>query len=325
MKSVKTILLSIIKVIAVPVIIFLVLMAAYPKNVNFSTFFNVMYQAIAPSVLAWGMLYNIKVNNWDFSVGASAMFAAIYGGQLALRFGLGFAGILVACILLGIICGALNGVLYTVLKIPTIIITVGLCLILEGLSAIGFKGGGVMLTQDMIVLNSFVPQIIFGLAALAIAFVLYNYLPVGYHIRAVGSSSAIAVQKGINVMRVKVSALIIAGMFAGLYAAVTLGTSGVYRPATNSMGTLNTCFDAMMCVFVGMCLENAANLVISVYIGAVILKYVKLTLMLVGTQSAYDQIFIAAFVLVVLCYSTWREKTQAEKIYKHRTLTNIKI
>ena len=79
----------------------------------------------------------------------------------------------------------------------------------------------------------------------------------------------------------------------------------------------------MMCVFVGMCLENAANLVISVYIGAVILKYVKLTLMLVGTQSAYNQIFVAVFVLVVLCYSTWRENTQAEKIYKHLSLIHI--
>ena len=131
MNKIANVLLSAVKVIAVPVIIFLVLLIAFPRNVNINTFFNVMYQAIAPSVLAWGMLYNIKSNNWDFSVGAIAMFAAIFGGQIAMKLQIGFAGVVIMCVILGAACGALNGFLFTVLKIPTIIITVGVCLILE--------------------------------------------------------------------------------------------------------------------------------------------------------------------------------------------------
>lgn len=325
MESIKKIIFGFLKIIVVPAVIFLLLKIFFPQNINFNTFFNIMYQAIAPAVLAWGMLYNIKADNWDFSVGATALVAGIFGGQIAMKLNLGFFGVVAFCVLFGVLCGAINGILYKVLKIPTIIITVGMCLILECVSSLVFGGGGVMVTQEMIVLNSLTPQLLFGVAAFVVTFILYNYLPVGYHVRAIGSSTTIASSKGIDVVKTKIVALIIAGLFAGLYAAVTLGTTGVYRPAKNQLGTMNVCFDAMMCVFVGMCLERLTNLVIAVYIGSVVLKYVKLTLMLAGTESSYEQIFIAVFVLVVLCYSTWKDNRQAETIYKHRSLANVKV
>lgn len=323
MKKVADALISVFKTVAIPLVFFFVLLIVFPTNVHGGTLLNIMYQAIAPAVLALGMLFNIKVNNWDFSVGAGAMVSAIIGGQLAVNLNLGFFGMLVFCALIGLGCGLINGLIYKCLKIPTIIITIGMCLILESIAALAFGGSGVMVPQGYIVLNSFVPQIVFGVVCLAIAFALYNFLPIGYHIRAIGSSVNIASRKGIDAAKVKIAALAFAGLFAGFYAAITLGTAGVYRPANNSMGTLNTCFDAMMCVFVGMCIEKSTNLVISVYIGAVVLKFLKLTLMLFGTQSAYDQIFTAVFVLVFLCYSTRADKKLQEKIYKFRSLSNI--
>lgn len=325
MRKLHNIVIMGLKTILFPLMMFFMVFVFFPRNVGLSTLGNIMFQAVAPATLAWGVLFNQKVGNWNFAVGATAMAAAIFGGRIAVRLNMGIAGVVLFCIILGILLGALNGITYVILKVPTVIVSLGICLVLEGLSSIAYGGEGIMLPDEYVRLNFWPAQIIFGLCTMVLAFVMYNYLPLGYHIRAVGNGPSIAAQKGINAFRVKVLAMIVGGLFAGLYGAVTLGTTGVYRTVTSSMGTMGTCFDAMMCCYVATCLERSSNLVVSVYIGAVTLRLLKLFLMLAGTQSYYDQIFVAVFILIFLSISTRSETVRNENIYKHRILTNVKL
>lgn len=313
--------LRIVQTLALPAVLLIIMKIVYPENITMGTVVNMIYQAIAPAILAFGVCFNLKVGNWDFSVGAAALAAAIIGGNLAKMLNLGIVGVFVFCILVGACCGLLTGVLYLFLKVPTIIASIGVVFLLESLCGIAFNGGGVMLSGDYIVLKSVGLQILIGAIVFAFSFYLYNYRSFGYHIRAVGSNANVATQNGINVYRVKFKALVTAGTFAGIYAAVTLGTTGVYRTVTASMGTMNTCFDAMMCVFVGMALSMFTNLFVGIFVGAVTLKILTLLLMLTGVQSAYNQIFIAVFVLIFLCYSTYTDLKKMKQSQKWRVIT----
>lgn len=324
MKAAVNTSLKVLKTIAFPAIFLLILKLLFSDNIKWMTVSNLFYQAAAPAILAWGVLFNQKVGNWNFSVGATAMISAILGGNLAMQFGLGTPGLIVLCAVIGTMCGILNGILYTVLKIPTVIITMAVCMILEGISAIIYGGSGVFLPTAQVKLNTLQAQVIFGIAAMLIALLIYNYTEIGYHIRAIGNGPAIASQKGINFFRQKIAAMIIGGLFAGFYAALTVGSAGVYRAATSTLATMGLNFDAMMCVFVGMCLEKYSNLIISVYVGAVVLRELKLLLMLLGTQSFYDQLFVAVFILIFLIITKSADNKRAEIMFKHRILSGAK-
>lgn len=307
-----------IKTISIPVILIVIMKVIFPDNVGLSTVQNMIYQAVPAAILAWGVSFNMKVGNWDFSVGAAAMIAAIVGGNLAVNFGLGPIGMLVLCTAVGTLCGAITGGLYYLLKIPTLIVSLGMVFLMESLSAIIFNGAGVFVKGDYVVLGEFAPMIVFGIAVFGIAIFLYYGRPFGYHVRAVGNDAAIASQEGIDIYKEKLKVIVIASAFAGLYAFATLARTGVWKASSSPMSTMSTCFDAMMCVFIGQALGAASNQFIGIYFGSVTLQIVKLLIILLGIKSTFTQVIISIFVLVFMCISTRRDYNNKIKLQKGR-------
>lgn len=256
-----------------------------------------MQQAVAPAILGWGVLFNIKVGNWDFSVGSVVLLSAIIGGNIAVRLNWGFAGLLIFCLLVAVLAGVVVGLVYYFLKIPTIITSIGMLLIYESISSYAFEGQGIYLTGWNLLGNTEI--VIIAIVAAATAYLIFYRSSIGYNVRAVGNNMNIAAQNGLNVYRVKAVAIAIAGLFAGLYAFISLGTSGVQK-TVSSMGTMGTCFDAMMCVFVGMSITRRGNLVAGIFCGSLVMQLVKLALMAIGIPSEYNSIFIAIFVLIFM-------------------------
>lgn len=256
-----------------------------------------MQQAVAPAILGWGVLFNIKVGNWDFSVGSVVLLSAIIGGNIAVRLNWGFAGLLICCLLVAVLAGVVVGLVYYFLKIPTIITSIGMLLIYESISSYAFEGQGIYLTGWNLLGNTEI--VIIAIVAAATAYLIFYRSSIGYNVRAVGNNMNIAAQNGLNVYRVKAVAIAIAGLFAGLYAFISLGTSGVQK-TVSSMGTMGTCFDAMMCVFVGMSITRRGNLVAGIFCGSLVMQLVKLALMAIGIPSEYNSIFIAIFVLIFM-------------------------
>lgn len=256
-----------------------------------------MQQAVAPAILGWGVLFNIKVGNWDFSVGSVVLLSAIIGGNIAVRLNWGFAGLLIFCLLVAVLAGVVVGLVYYFLKIPTIITSIGMLLIYESISSYAFEGQGIYLTGWNLLGNTEI--VIIAIVAVATAYLIFYRSSIGYNVRAVGNNMNIAAQNGLNVYRVKAVAIAIAGLFAGLYAFISLGTSGVQK-TVSSMGTMGTCFDAMMCVFVGMSITRRGNLVAGIFCGSLVMQLVKLALMAIGIPSEYNSIFIAIFVLIFM-------------------------
>lgn len=318
MKQFLQMFIKIVKTIYIPVVLFVVMKLIFPSSISGSTIGNMAYQAVPAAILAWGVSFNMTINNWDFSVGAVAMISAIVGGNLALQFNLGPIGMLVFCVLVSLVCGAVTGGLYYVLKIPTLIISLGMVFLLESLSAIIFNGAGVLVKNEYVMFGELVPMVVFGLLVFILAIVLFYYRPFGYHVRAVGNGAAIAKQEGIDIYKVKTKVIIIASVFAGLYAFATLARTGVWKASSSPMSTMSTCFDAMMCVFIGQALGEATNNFIGIYFGSVTLQMVKLLIILSGVKSTFTQVIIAIFVLVFMSISTKREYNRMVNLQKGR-------
>ena len=294
MKVIKNLNSKYALMLAVPILLFVVLSIIFHGVIGTNNIPSLMQQAVAPAILGWGVLFNIKVGNWDFSVGSVVLLSAIIGGNIAVRLNWGFAGLLIFCLLVAVLAGVVVGLVYYFLKIPTIITSIGMLLIYESISSYAFEGQGIYLTGWNLLGNTEI--VIIAIVAAATAYLIFYRSSIGYNVRAVGNNMNIAAQNGLNVYRVKAVAIAIAGLFAGLYAFISLGTSGVQK-TVSSMGT---CFDAMMCVFVGMSITRRGNLVAGIFCGSLVMQLVKLALMAIGIPSEYNSIFIAIFVLIFM-------------------------
>lgn len=297
MKVIKNLISKYALMLAVPILLFVVLSIIFHGVIGTNNIPSLMQQAVAPAILGWGVLFNIKVGNWDFSVGSVVLLSAIIGGNIAVRLNWGFAGLLIFCLLVAVLAGVVVGLAYYFLKIPTIITSIGMLLIYESISSYAFEGQGIYLTGWNLLGNTEI--VIIAIVAAATAYLIFYRSSIGYNVRAVGNNMNIAAQNGLNVYRVKAVAIAIAGLFAGLYAFISLGTSGVQK-TVSSMGTMGTCFDAMMCVFVGMSITRRGNLVAGIFCGSLVMQLVKLALMAIGIPSEYNSIFIAIFVLIFM-------------------------
>lgn len=297
MKVIKNLISKYALMLAVPILLFVVLSIIFHGVIGTNNIPSLMQQAVAPAILGWGVLFNIKVGNWDFSVGSVVLLSAIIGGNIAVRLNWGFAGLLIFCLLVAVLACVVVGLVYYFLKIPTIITSIGMLLIYESISSYAFEGQGIYLTGWNLLGNTEI--VIIAIVAAATAYLIFYRSSIGYNVRAVGNNMNIAAQNGLNVYRVKAVAIAIAGLFAGLYAFISLGTSGVQK-TVSSMGTMGTCFDAMMCVFVGMSITRRGNLVAGIFCGSLVMQLVKLALMAIGIPSEYNSIFIAIFVLIFM-------------------------
>lgn len=310
MKVIKNLISKYALMLAVPILLFAVLSIIFHGVIGTNNIPSLMQQAVAPAILGWGVLFNIKVGNWDFSVGSVVLLSAIIGGNIAVRLDWGFAGLLICCLLVAVLAGVVVGLVYYLLKIPTIITSIGMLLIYESISSYAFDGQGIYLTGWNLLGTTQI--VIIAIVAAAAAYLIFYRSSIGYNVRAVGNNMNIAAQNGLNVYRVKAVAIAIAGFFAGLYAFISLGTSGVQK-TVSSMGTMGTCFDAMMCVFVGMSITRRGNLVAGIFCGSLVMQLVKLALMAIGIPSEYNSIFIAIFVLIFMTMDAYTNNRAPRK------------
>lgn len=298
--------IEILKAFSIPAAVYLILTILMPDKIYLSNVKFLLIQAVTPAILAWGASFNLTAGHSDFSVGASMLLASIIGGQLALRLNLGVPGLILLCPIVGMLSSGLTGFLYTTLKIPSMIVSVGVMLVVESLCTIVFNGKGVNLPSSYLVFGPSNNTLIFGVVTFILAYYMFNYRTFGIHVRALGSNSAVAAQCGLNVDRTRLMCFLTYGFFAGLYAVVSLGTSGVAKPVS-AMGTMRTAFDAMMCFMVGTALAPRINTIIAIYVGALYMQMVNLVLAAINFPSLFTQAVVAFFVLVVMCYSCIKE------------------
>ena len=140
-----------------PLIFLLLLMAVFaiiePRFLSSINLFNVMRQVSITGLLAIGMTFVILTAGIDLSVGSLLAFAglvaaAVAKGGMQDRFTVGDAAIgygwplaALAAIAVGLVCGYLQGIAITRLKVPAFVVTLGGMSVFRG-AALLFAAGG---------------------------------------------------------------------------------------------------------------------------------------------------------------------------------------
>ncbi|MFD2206908.1 ABC transporter permease [Kiloniella antarctica] len=184
-------------------------------------FMNIIRQTTPITLMAVGMTFALAVGHIDLSVGSVVALSALICGlmldvaplPIAVLAGLG----------VGMIAGLINGVLTEWLRVSSLLITLGSMGVISGLARVLTNLESVPITNDTF--NTIFGSGSFGAIsvmfvwtafALIIGWVALSKTRFGSHLLAVGGSPSAARALGINVVKVRITAMVIAGTAAAM-------------------------------------------------------------------------------------------------------------
>ncbi|MCL2731583.1 MAG: ABC transporter permease [Actinomycetia bacterium] len=193
---------------------------------NFGNALNLSFligNTLPIAMIALPMTMLVVSGEIDLSVGSTAGLAGAVMGRLWNQ-GMSIEMIIPLCILLGVACGLVNGLLVTRLGLPSLAVTIGTLAAYRGIAQIVLGSNSVTdFPQQYLTFASdriggtFIPQAAIPWAILLIiAVVVLHATPVGRSLFAVGASQEAARFAGIRVKRLKLSMFVATGTVSAL-------------------------------------------------------------------------------------------------------------
>ena len=272
---------------------------------NFGTFDNMLsyFQAsLIASAGAVGFYLVIVMGMFDFSIGACIILSCIIGCKLAAA-GMGYAGLVLGCLVTGGIVGILNGFFYIKLRIPSMIITTGLALVYEAVANILANGEGQTLPADLRLFGQMPGNIILALLTFFAAYAILNYTKIGTYTYAIGSNEFIAKNMGINVDRYKFLAFVISGVFFGIMSILTI-SYGSSIVAVTGMGSMSRHFIPTMGCFFGLAFKKYGIPIQSIVLGEFMVNIIFYGFVALGAPTAIQDVITGLALLIIVALTT---------------------
>ncbi|UFN50377.1 ABC transporter permease [Roseomonas sp. OT10] len=252
------------------------------------------------AILATGFALALSTAELDLSVTEVASLAAVTTGALIQGGAAPAVGVL-AGLGVGLAAGLLNGVAVTVLKVPSLIATLGTAAIAKGL--------GFMLTQGVAFVGRWptgftglargsllgISNLVWWMALVALAaWWLLRWTRTGLHMVATGEAEEAARLAGIRTARMKRLGLALAGLLAGL--AAVLLAAGLSSAAPNMAN--DHFLYAIAAVLLGMTMiEPGRPNVAGTLLAALMLKALGNGLVLLGAPYYAQDIVLGGIII----------------------------
>ncbi|WP_428376750.1 ABC transporter permease [Lichenicoccus sp.] len=259
-------------------------------------------------LLALGEMLVLLTRGVDLSIAANLAFTGMVVALLnQYHPGLGLVPVLVLSVLMGAALGAVNGLLVWLLRIPSIVVTLGTLSIYRGAVYLASGGKWVNSNQMSPAFLGLVRLQLGGVSMLSWTAIMCAVLVAvflrrtvrGRNLYAAGNNPAAAIYAGIDVGVMQGAAFLIAGAIAGLCGYLWVSRYAVAYTDVASGFELQV---IAACVIGGVSISGGVGSVAGVVLGALFLGIIKNALPLVGVspflQMAVSGIVITGAVLI---------------------------
>jgi ribose transport system permease protein len=287
---------------------------------------TVSLQVTSIVYLGIGATFVILTGGIDLSVGSVLALSGVVAGLLT-KAGMPVSAAMSLGILVGALCGVVNGLCVTRLKLPPFIATLGMMLVARGVAlqltdaravsglgeAFGTLGNGALWRIEEIDAQGF-PNVVFPgipypvllMVVLAVvAGLLLRRTTLGRHIHAVGSNGEAARLSGVDVGRVTMFAYIVSGALAGLCGCVLMSRLVTAQPNEGVMYELDAIAAA---VIGGTSLIGGVGTISGTVIGAFVIGILRNGLNMNGVSSFTQQIIIGGVILFTVWIDQLRNR-----------------
>lgn len=282
---------------------------------------NILLQVSVICIIAVGMTYVILTGGIDLSVGSIVALSAVclglfthagirWLGEDASEFAVLVVVLLsiLGCVLVGALCGYVNGIIIVYGKVTSFIATLGMMGIARGLAltlsdgktiynfpdALRFLGNGRILVSDSFSIP--VPVIIAILVVLVSFYVLTQTI-FGRQIYALGGNREAVRLSGVNVDKLEVKTYVINGALAAVGAVILVGRLNAAQPIAGTGYEL----DAIAATVIGgTSLIGGFGSVIGTSVGALIMGVLQNGLTLLDVTSYLQRLIIGVVIILAV-------------------------
>jgi ribose transport system permease protein len=279
---------------------------ASDKFLTRTNFINISRQASWFGIMAVGMVFVISMGDIDLSVGSILMLSSVsialalrddYSIWIAVLFGL----------LVATACGLVNGILSVVLRIPTIIVTLGTLSLFRGLGLVATKSSPVSgyNTKTWFFRHIGEKDPVFGVwisvwvmvVVCLFGWILFNHAAFGRRVQAIGSNRQAARYSGIRIGRYRILVMTLMGFIVGIAAITVIAFNRNGSPTVGQGSELSV---IAATIIGGTALSGGSGSVLGAILGALIIALISNGLALLRVDPAWATAVTGIVIIVAV-------------------------
>ncbi len=292
--------------------------AINPDFLSLLNISNILTFSVELGLIALAMTLLMTAGEFDLSVGSVFGFSAVVmwtlfnSGTTSLE-----VGFLVA-ILAAMFIGLVSGLFVTRLKIPSFLVTLGMLLVVRGISLYitdGFpqrtwSAAGSALA-DLLVGDFYIGgfRVYMSFFWFIIVALIFSYILTmsrfGNWIQASGGNASSARARGVPVSRTKVALFMLTAAMAALAGVISSIRTSAANPNSGTGYELEV---IAMVVIGGTALTGGRGTIIGTVLGVFILRVMRNGIVLIGVPGLAYNIFIGAIILGMMALHSWLER-----------------
>ena len=261
-------------------------------------------------IIAFGMTMVMILGEIDLSVGSIAAFSCAFGGLFVDS----NSSLLVISLTLlaGAFCGFLNGIGVAIVKVPSLIMTLGTMAIIRNAGYIMTKGQAAYPTKLEIYMASAkgyvgifpIPVIIFILLSIICA-ILIRYSTIGKSFYVVGSNPIASILSGISNNAAKIIAFTVCGICCSIAGLIQSARLGQIDPHMGIGWELTV---IAIAVLGGASLYGGKGSIEGTIIATLIIGVINNLLNLLGMSNHSQEVVIAIIIISMVLIHNFRKK-----------------
>ena len=263
----------------------------------------VLRQASIFGIPAIGATFVLIAGELDISFGALLGLCGLAGASALTA---GFPPIIgiLAAVGVGLLVGIANGLLVTVTKIPSVVATLGMLTMLQGIGLVVSKGSSVFgpeLDPLIYLAQGYVGPVpipvLLSIIAYALAWVVLTRTPFGMHVYLIGDNAEAAYRTGINVDRLRLVVFALAGALTSVGALILVGRVG---QAQATLGT-EALFPVLTAVILGGTgLQGGRGRIQNTLLASLFLASIVNGLILLGVDPSAQSVVEGAILILAV-------------------------
>ena len=269
-------------------------------------------------LMAIGVTFPLITGGVDLSIGTGMVCYALIAGTMVRSHGWPVVAAMLLCLVLGILVGALNGVLIGIMNLPPFLATLCTCMITRGLGSLLSGGFGVSWPSSLepegwfrkifrFTVNGKVIPI--GIVVVVVLVLLMNFIlkhtKIGRYTIAIGSNKEATKLAGVNVKFYHVFAYVISGFFAGLAAIAYSATYVTIYPGSGAGFELDAIGGAIVG---GVSASGGVGTITGAFLGVLVITLMKVGLPFIGLQANWQQIFTGLVLIGAVLIDVVKKK-----------------
>ena len=297
----------------------------------------ILQQVTIIAILGIAQTLVILTAGIDLSVGVMMILASVVMGRTCVVYGVPIAVAFPLGLFVGFLCGAVNGLIITMLRLPPFIVTLGTWSIFGALNIFYSRSetirqqdieavapflqftGTIIKPYDVIANNLGIELlwlkgsvITYGsiLMVLLAAFIWYmlNRTAFGRHVYATGDDPDSARLAGINTNRTLIAVYALAGIVCAIAAWVLIGRIGGVSPNAGQTANL----DSITAVVIGgTSLFGGRGSIVGTLVGALIVGVFRNGLALSGLDALWQEFTVGVLIIVAVTLDQWIRRVSA--------------